>query len=67
MEEAQSMFKSSKNSFIKTEQPNAYRVDVGLGGLVAFGGDFLSIVREEQGGELTDIERDFEDSKTNLI
>lgn len=63
VEEAQNAFKTFKNSFIKAEQSNAYRLDVGLGGMITFGGEYLSIVREEDNGDLTSIERDYDDSK----
>lgn len=59
------MFKNSSNKFLKTDQAGGYRVDIGLAGIIAFGGEFLSIVKEEEeeGKKPTDIVRDSEDSK----
>lgn len=57
------MFKYSKTTMINCGQANAHRIDVGLGGLITFGGDFLSLIKQEEDGEITDISRDYEDSK----
>ena len=57
--------------FTKHEQPvsielssaNGYRLDISLGGISAYGGEFLNICQLDDGDELTDVFIDEEDSK----
>ena len=61
------MFTKSKLNSLNVGQANSYRLDIGLGGLVLYGGYFLSLAKKEsEYDELTHIFIDETDCKNPL-